>query len=195
MSVRESFASRLRPCGRQPRERALLIISEAAKALPDDLLNQHPSVDWIGVRSLGNVLRHEYHTVRSRHALGNSHRKAAGTGSCRVPNDRRAGRVRSRNQRSGRRATRGGATPASGRHRHDWSAISEEHQWPRRSTSPRAISSRHALPAALSTSRAGSGTASSSATRPGSPSSASTSAACRRERGRASGIGTPMRTS
>jgi len=44
-------------------ERALLIISEAAKSLPEDLLKTYPEVDWIAVRALGNVLRHEYHAV------------------------------------------------------------------------------------------------------------------------------------
>jgi uncharacterized protein with HEPN domain len=44
-------------------ERALQIISEAVKALPEDLLARHPSGDWNRIRSLGNFLRHEYHHV------------------------------------------------------------------------------------------------------------------------------------
>jgi uncharacterized protein with HEPN domain len=44
-------------------ERALLIISEAAKALPEDVLRRHPEIDWLGILRLGNVLRHEYHMV------------------------------------------------------------------------------------------------------------------------------------
>jgi uncharacterized protein with HEPN domain len=44
-------------------ERALQIVSEAVKALPDDLLASHPAVDWDRIRSLGNLLRHEYHHV------------------------------------------------------------------------------------------------------------------------------------
>jgi uncharacterized protein with HEPN domain len=44
-------------------ERALLIISEAARALPKDLLDRHPEIDWRGVRDLGNVLRHDYSLV------------------------------------------------------------------------------------------------------------------------------------
>jgi len=48
---------------RRASERALLIISEAAKALPEDLIVKYPSIDWIGVQSLGNVLRHEYQTI------------------------------------------------------------------------------------------------------------------------------------
>jgi uncharacterized protein with HEPN domain len=44
-------------------ERALLIISEAAKALPRDLVARYPEVDWRGVRGLGDVLRHDYSIV------------------------------------------------------------------------------------------------------------------------------------
>ena len=46
-------------------ERALQIISEAAKAIPIELLNRYPEIDWHGVVQLGNVLRHEYPTVDS----------------------------------------------------------------------------------------------------------------------------------
>ena len=48
---------------RRAAERALLIVSEASKALPLDLLNQYPEVDWVAVRALGNVLRHDYQSV------------------------------------------------------------------------------------------------------------------------------------
>lgn len=44
-------------------ERALQIISEAAKALPEELISAHPSSDWMRIRSLGNLLRHEYHHI------------------------------------------------------------------------------------------------------------------------------------
>jgi uncharacterized protein with HEPN domain len=44
-------------------ERALLIISEAAKALPRDLVARYPEIDWRGVRGLGDVLRHDYPIV------------------------------------------------------------------------------------------------------------------------------------
>ncbi len=46
-------------------ERALLIISEAAKAIPHDLLDRYPDVDWRAVIQLGNVLRHECPTIDS----------------------------------------------------------------------------------------------------------------------------------
>jgi uncharacterized protein with HEPN domain len=48
---------------RRAAERALLIISEAAKALPNDLTSRYPEFDWRGVRGLGDVLRHDYERV------------------------------------------------------------------------------------------------------------------------------------
>jgi uncharacterized protein with HEPN domain len=48
---------------RRAAERALLIISEAAKALPNDLTDRYPKIDWRGVRGLGDVLRHDYERV------------------------------------------------------------------------------------------------------------------------------------
>lgn len=44
-------------------ERALQIISEAAKSLPDDLIAAHSGSDWVRIRSIGNMLRHEYHHI------------------------------------------------------------------------------------------------------------------------------------
>ena len=44
-------------------ERALLIISEAAKSLPNELTARYPEVDWRAVRGLGDVLRHDYNKV------------------------------------------------------------------------------------------------------------------------------------
>jgi uncharacterized protein with HEPN domain len=48
---------------RRAAERALLIISEAAKALPTELTDRYPEIDWRGVRGLGDVLRHDYERV------------------------------------------------------------------------------------------------------------------------------------
>ena len=48
---------------RRAAERALLIISEAARSLPDDIIRRYPEIDWAGVRGLGNVLRHDYQMV------------------------------------------------------------------------------------------------------------------------------------
>lgn len=47
-------------------ERAILIISEAAKSLPDELLSQEPDIEWRAIRSIGNILRHEYERVEPR---------------------------------------------------------------------------------------------------------------------------------
>lgn len=41
-------------------ERALEIISEAVRHLPDDLLAQRPDISWFGIRAIGNLMRHEY---------------------------------------------------------------------------------------------------------------------------------------
>lgn len=42
-------------------QRAIEIISEASRALPDDIRALGPEVPWQKVRAIGNVLRHEYH--------------------------------------------------------------------------------------------------------------------------------------
>jgi uncharacterized protein with HEPN domain len=47
-------------------ERGLEIISEASRHLPAQWTDQHPAIPWSKVRSLGNILRHEYHTVVDR---------------------------------------------------------------------------------------------------------------------------------
>jgi uncharacterized protein with HEPN domain len=44
-------------------ERGLEIISEAVRHLPDDLLAQESSITWQDIRSIGNLIRHEYHRV------------------------------------------------------------------------------------------------------------------------------------
>jgi uncharacterized protein with HEPN domain len=43
--------------------RALEIISEASRRLPDDMLRRHPEIDWAAVAAAGNVYRHEYEAV------------------------------------------------------------------------------------------------------------------------------------
>jgi uncharacterized protein with HEPN domain len=42
-------------------ERAVEIISEASKHVPEDLKALRPEIPWAKVRGIGNVLRHEYH--------------------------------------------------------------------------------------------------------------------------------------
>lgn len=48
---------------RQLVERNLEIISEAGRRLPDDWKTRHPAVPWKDVAGIGNILRHDYHTV------------------------------------------------------------------------------------------------------------------------------------
>ena len=43
--------------------RALEIISEASRRLPDDFKARHPAIDWPAIAAAGNVYRHEYETV------------------------------------------------------------------------------------------------------------------------------------
>ena len=42
-------------------ERAVEIISEASRHIPEHLKATRPEVPWSRVRGIGNVLRHEYH--------------------------------------------------------------------------------------------------------------------------------------
>lgn len=44
-------------------QRALEIISEASRHIPDELLLQAPDVPWKQIRGMGNILRHEYHRI------------------------------------------------------------------------------------------------------------------------------------
>jgi uncharacterized protein with HEPN domain len=44
-------------------QRAIEIISEAARALPDEVLKQYPHIPWPQIKGMGNILRHEYHKV------------------------------------------------------------------------------------------------------------------------------------
>jgi uncharacterized protein with HEPN domain len=41
-------------------ERAVQIVSEAAKALPLDFLAKYPTAPWTSIVGIGNILRHEY---------------------------------------------------------------------------------------------------------------------------------------
>ncbi len=43
--------------------RALEIISEAARRLPQDVRERHPGIDWAGISAAGNVYRKEYESV------------------------------------------------------------------------------------------------------------------------------------
>jgi uncharacterized protein with HEPN domain len=43
--------------------RALEIISEATRRLPQNLKDRHPGIDWAAIAAAGNVYRHEYEGV------------------------------------------------------------------------------------------------------------------------------------
>jgi uncharacterized protein with HEPN domain len=47
-------------------QRAIEIVSEATRRLPDDLKSARPEIHWRSIAAIGNVLRHEYHTVSDR---------------------------------------------------------------------------------------------------------------------------------
>ena len=47
-------------------ERAVQIVSEAAKALPPDYLARYPDAPWISIVGIGNVLRHEYQRLEDK---------------------------------------------------------------------------------------------------------------------------------
>ena len=47
-------------------ERAVQIISEAARELPPELREKYPDVHWRPIIGIGNLLRHEYYRIKSR---------------------------------------------------------------------------------------------------------------------------------
>jgi uncharacterized protein with HEPN domain len=51
---------------RRVTERALQIISEAAKSLPPSLISEYPAAPWRAIIGIGNILRHEYQYVDNR---------------------------------------------------------------------------------------------------------------------------------
>lgn len=44
-------------------ERAIEIVSEATRHIPEDLQARHPLVPWRNIKAIGNKLRHEYQRV------------------------------------------------------------------------------------------------------------------------------------
>ena len=51
---------------RRAAERAVQIVSEAAKALPTEILAPHSEAPWGAIIGIGNILRHEYQHVDDR---------------------------------------------------------------------------------------------------------------------------------
>jgi uncharacterized protein with HEPN domain len=44
-------------------ERAIEIISEASRRIPEDLRALRPEIPWQEIASIGNILRHRYHSI------------------------------------------------------------------------------------------------------------------------------------
>lgn len=55
--------------------RALEIISEASRRLPDDMKARHPNIPWVEMAGAGNVYRHDYEDVRHRLVWGTVHNR------------------------------------------------------------------------------------------------------------------------
>ena len=47
-------------------QRAIEIISEASRRIPDELKAMRPEIRWSSIAGIGNVLRHEYHTISNK---------------------------------------------------------------------------------------------------------------------------------
>jgi len=57
--------------------RALEIISEASRRLPDDLRGRHPHLPWRSIRDVGNFYRHEYDNVAESYVWATEHNHLA----------------------------------------------------------------------------------------------------------------------
>jgi uncharacterized protein with HEPN domain len=53
--------------------RALEIISEASRRLPDDLRARHPELPWRAIRDVGNLYRHSYDDVEESYLWATVH--------------------------------------------------------------------------------------------------------------------------
>jgi uncharacterized protein with HEPN domain len=47
-------------------QRAIDIISEASRRIPDELKATRPEIEWRSIASIGNFLRHEYHSISDK---------------------------------------------------------------------------------------------------------------------------------
>ncbi|MBP9692981.1 MAG: DUF86 domain-containing protein [Alphaproteobacteria bacterium] len=43
--------------------RALEIISEATRRLPEEIYSRYPHIPWVGIKGAGNIYRHDYEDV------------------------------------------------------------------------------------------------------------------------------------
>lgn len=44
-------------------QRAIEIVSEAARHLPASIIEHQPQIPWPKIKAMGNILRHEYHRI------------------------------------------------------------------------------------------------------------------------------------
>jgi uncharacterized protein with HEPN domain len=51
---------------RRTTDRAIQIVSEAARALPTEFRARYPEAPWADIIAIGNPLRHEYHKIDDR---------------------------------------------------------------------------------------------------------------------------------
>ncbi|AWN49656.1 hypothetical protein DK419_27725 [Methylobacterium terrae] len=47
-------------------QRGIEIISEASRTVPPDIQARRPEIPWRKIRGIGNILRHEYHSLSDR---------------------------------------------------------------------------------------------------------------------------------
>lgn len=47
-------------------QRAIEIISEASRRVPDEIKNLRPEIHWRRIAGIGNVLRHDYYTISDK---------------------------------------------------------------------------------------------------------------------------------
>jgi uncharacterized protein with HEPN domain len=47
-------------------QRAIEVESGATRRLPDELKSARPEIHWRSIAAIGNILRHEYHTISDR---------------------------------------------------------------------------------------------------------------------------------
>lgn len=47
-------------------QRAIEIISEASRSIPDEVKHLRSDIPWPRIAAIGNVLRHEYHAISDR---------------------------------------------------------------------------------------------------------------------------------
>jgi uncharacterized protein with HEPN domain len=53
--------------------RALEIVSEASRRLPDDVRDRHPGLPWRAIRDVGNFYRHQYDNVAESYMQATVH--------------------------------------------------------------------------------------------------------------------------